>query len=75
MSPLVEKMAEAMMVENWEGATMYDLARAALMVMKGFEPADDIIDRFDTDNCHMSTYHCISQSWDMMIDAALSESA
>lgn len=75
MSALVEKMAVAMMVENWEGATMAELARAALLAMKGLEPTDDIVERFDEDNGHMSSYHCISQSWDMMIDEALLESA
>ncbi len=74
---MIEKMIRAMqdtgMIDGMSEEDADTLAMAALEGLKDRYPTDEIVDQFDRDNCHMTTYHCIGDAWNMMIDAALNE--
>ncbi len=48
-------------------------AKAAIEAMRGARPTDAMVDRFDADHCHMTTYHCISEAWEALINEALKD--
>lgn len=66
---------ESRKTADWaHGSEVREIMQTALnviMAMKGLSPSQSIVDRFDEDNTHMYTYHCITAAWDMALDEIL----
>lgn len=70
---IMRSMRDTGLLEGMSDEDCDTLATAALEALKDRQPTDEIVGRFERDNCHMTTYHCIGESWNTMIDAALNE--
>lgn len=66
---------------TWDNASLRDKkaateeAVAALQEIRQLLPSQEVIDRFEADHCHMSTYHCLSMAWSEMIGGVLAREA